>query len=133
MEKHPIGDMMEATMQKIREMVDVNMIIGQPISASDGIMLIPVSKASFGFASGGSDFTTKSQKADQSNPFGGGAGASVKIEPVAFIVIKDGNVRIMQIAPPASGTVERIIDSAPEIIDKISETFSKGKNKTENI
>ena len=80
MEKnHPIGDLMSTTMQKIREMVDVNTIIGTPIRTDDGITLIPVSKLSFGFASGGSDFMTKNQKPEADNAFGGGSGAGVNI------------------------------------------------------
>lgn len=85
MEKnHPIGDLMSTTMQKIREMVDVNTIIGTPIRTDDGITLIPVSKLSFGFASGGSDFVTKNQKPEADNAFGGGGGAGVNISPWPF-------------------------------------------------
>ena len=132
MEKHPIGDLMETTMQKIREMVDVNTIIGNSITTPDGITLIPVSRVSFGFASGGSDFQSKNQQAGQANPFGGGGGAGVKIHPVAFIVIKDGNVKLLNIAPPATTTVDRVVELAPEIVDKIADLFKKDKDKTES-
>lgn len=127
MEKHPIGELMDSTLQKIREMVDVNTIVGQPITTVDGITIIPVSKVSFGFASGGSDFQGKNQAAGQNNNFGGGSGAGVNIAPVAFLVVKDGTVRIMNIAPPASTTVDRLVETAPELIDKISEMVKKGK------
>ena len=123
MDKHPIGDLMTNTMQKIREMVDVNTIIGQPINAGEGLTLIPISKVSFGFASGGSDFPAK-QPAQQ-NGFGGGSGAGVKIVPVAFIVVKDGDVKILNVAPPATTTVDRLVESIPDIIDKVSEMFKK--------
>lgn len=129
MDKHPIGDLMETTMQKIREMVDVNTIIGDSIITPDGITLIPVSKVSFGFASGGSDFQTKNQQAGQANPFGGGGGAGVKINPVAFIVIKDGNVKVLNIAPPAVTTVDRVVEMAPDIVDKVVELIKKEKSK----
>ena len=125
MEKHPIGDLMETTMQKIREMVDVNTIVGSPIVTADGITLIPISKVSFGFASGGSDFQTKHQQANQNNSFGGGSGAGVNIVPVAFIVIKDGNVKLLNITPPASSTVDRIIEMVPEVIDKVNDMIKK--------
>ena len=124
MDKHPIGELMETTMEKIREMVDVNTIIGQPINTADGITLIPISKVSFGFASGGSDFQSKQPA--QKNPFGGGSGAGVKIDPVAFLVIKDGYVRMLNITP-ANTTVDRIIDTAPEIVDKVSDMLKKNK------
>ena len=129
MDKHPIGDLMETTMEKIRQMVDVNTIVGQPIVTADGITLIPVSKVSFGFASGGSDFQTKQQQAGADNAFSGGSGAGVKITPVSFIVIKNGDVRILHIAPPADSAVDRIIENAPEIVDKISALISKKKNE----
>lgn len=125
MDKHPVGDLMETTMQKIREMVDVNTIVGSPIVTADGITLIPVSKVSFGFASGGSDFQTKHQQPSQSNAFGGGSGAGVTIAPVAFLVVKDGSIKLLNVAPPASTTVDRIIEIVPEVIDKINELMNK--------
>jgi sporulation protein YtfJ len=131
MDKHPIGDLMETTMQKIREMVDVNTIVGNPITTEDGMTLIPVSKVTFGFASGGSDFHGKNVQPGQANTFGGGAGAGVNIIPVAFLVVKGENVRLLNIAPPATTTVDRVIETAPEIIDKVSELFKKGKKDGE--
>ena len=125
MDKHPIGELMETTMQKIREMVDVNTVIGQPIGPVDGITLIPVSKVSFGFASGGSDFQSKQQSTNAN--FGGGSGAGVKITPVAFVIVKDGAVRIMNVDPPAATTVDRIVEMAPDLIDKVSDLVKKEK------
>jgi sporulation protein YtfJ len=129
MDNYQLSDLMEKTMGKIREMVDVNTIIGEPITAADGTTLIPVSKVSFGFASGGSEFPTKAQNDPKGLPFGGGSGAGVKITPVAFLVIKDGNVRILNVMPPASTTIDRAIERAPEVIDKISGLFQKDKEE----
>ncbi len=129
MEKHPIGDLMEVTMQKIREMVDVNTVIGQPITTPDGITMIPVSKVSFGFGCGGGDYVSKSQAPGSTNPFTGGSGAGINIMPVAFLVIKDGNIKLVNIAPPANTTVDRVIELVPEVIDKVQEFINKDKDK----
>ncbi len=120
MDKHPISDLMETTMQKIREMVDVNTIVGQPIQTADGITLLPVSKVSFGFASGGSDFQTKHQQPAQNNAFGGGSGAGVNIVPVAFLIVKGDTVKLLPVAPPANTTVDRVVELVPEMFDKVT-------------
>ena len=125
MEKRPISDLMETTMQKVREMIDANTIVGEPITTVDGITLIPVSKLSFGFAGGGSDF---SKKQEAPNGFGGGIGAGVKIDPVAFIVIKGDNVRLLHVTPPAESTVDRIIETVPVMFDKVTGFISKDKD-----
>lgn len=133
MEKHPIGELMETTMSKIREMVDVNTIVGTPIKTDDGITLIPVSKVSFGFASGGSDFQTKNSQAGKSN-FGGGSGAGVNISPVAFLVVKDGNVKMISAQPGTPSGIEKVVDAMPEIIDKVKEIIPQKKDEeVENI
>lgn len=124
---HPINDLMSTTMQKIREMVDVNTIVGQPISTADGITLIPVSKLSFGFASGGSDFVSKNHKPGESNTFGGGSGAGVNISPVAFLIVKGDSVRILPVDPPAATTVDRVIEMVPEVMDKVTGFLEKKK------
>jgi len=128
MEKRPISDLMETTMQKVREMIDANTIVGQPITTADGITLIPVSKVSFGLAGGGSDFDMKQ---DSKSGFGGGIGSGVKVEPVAFIVAKNDNVRLLHVTPPASNTVDRIIDTVPDILDMVSNFTSKDKEQVE--
>ena len=130
MEKHAIGDLMEKTMSKIREMVDVNTIVGSPITTVDGITLIPVSKVSFGFAAGGSDFQTKNGKDKDGAPdaFGGGSGAGVKIEPVSFLVIRDGNVRMISANAGEQNSGEKLIDAMPDIIDKVKEVLPKKKD-----
>ena len=128
-EKHAIGELMENTMSKIRELVDVNTIVGAPITTSDGITLIPVSKVSFGFAAGGSDFQTKNGKDGKPDPFGGGSGAGVKIEPVSFLVIRDGNVRILSANADAQNSVEKLIYSVPDILEKVKEILPKKKDE----
>ena len=124
---HPIHDLMATTMQKIREMVDVNTIVGQPITTPEGITLIPVSKLSFGFASGGSDFVSKNQKPGDTNTFGGGSGAGVNISPVAFLIVKDGSVRLLPVDPPAATTVDRVIEMVPDVVDKVTDFLEKKK------
>ena len=115
--------MLEGTIQKIKEMVDVNSVIGQPITTPDGVTIIPVSKTSIGLGGGGSDFV--SSKAPNQNPFGGGVGAGVKVVPVCFLVVKDGNVRILTIAEPANTTADRIVEMVPETLDRITALFEK--------
>ena len=122
MEKHPIGEMMEITMTKIKEMVDVNTVVGTPITTPDGITLIPVSKVSFGFGSGGSDFPVK-----EKSGFGGGNGAGIKIEPIGFLTIKEGNVRMVNITPPADTTIDRAIELIPDVIDRVEAFIEKRK------
>jgi len=117
---------METTMQKVREMIDANTIVGEPISTADGVTLIPVSKLSFGFAGGGTDGRKKQEMPDA---FGGGIGAGVNIVPIAFLVVKGDNVKLLHISPPSATTLDRIIDTAPEIVDKIIDLVSKGKDE----
>jgi len=124
MDKHPIGDFMETTMQKLREMIDVNTIIGNPVTTTDGITIIPVSKTSFGFATGGADMA---KQPDKSGNLGYGGGAGVTISPVAFLVVKDGSVKLINVAPPAVTTVDRMVEMVPEVMDKIAEFRNKDK------
>ena len=127
MDRHPIGDIMEVTMQKIREMVDVNTIVGDAITTADGVTLIPVSKVSFGFTSGGTDFHGKNQPQNANNSFGGGVGAGVHITPVAFVVVKGDSVKMLNVAPPPSSTIDRIIETVPDIIDKVTDIVNERK------
>ena len=117
--KRPLRDVMNSTMEKVREMVDANNIVGAPITTPDGVTLIPISRVSFGFGSGGGTYGQTSER------FGGGGGAGVKIDPVAFLVIKDGTTRVMPVAVPPVSTVDRIVDMAPDIVDKIGKFFDK--------
>ena len=115
-------------MEKIRTMVDANTLIGTPIQAGD-VTLIPVSRLSFGMASGGSDFVTKSQKPEQDNNFGGGSGASARLEPVAFLIIRGDSVRLLPVAPRPVTTVDRVMDAVPEVVDKVTEFVEKQQEK----
>ena len=109
-----LPNMLESTIAKMREMVDVNSVIGEPITTPDGVTIIPVSKVSVGFAGGGSDYT-KNQEA-----FGGGAGGGVKVTPICFLIVKDGAVRMMPVAAPANTTADRIVEVVPDVLDKIA-------------
>lgn len=115
---HPLPDMMGSTLTKIKDMVDVNSIIGDPITTPEGVMLIPVSKVKTGFGGGGSDFA--SAAANKNNNFGGGYGGGVTITPVAFLVVKGESVRLLPVAEPASNSMERLIEMLPELIDQLS-------------
>lgn len=114
-----LPNMLENTIAKIREMVDVNSVIGEPIVTADGITIIPVSRVSVGFGGGGSDFAVKNMNHNE-NPFGGGVGAGVKVTPIAFLVIKEGSVRMIPVAAPASTTVDRVVEMIPDTLDKIA-------------
>ena len=122
--KHPLNDMMRSAMEKVREMVDTNTIVGQPITTPDGVTLIPISKVSFGFGSGGGDYGKTAKE-----NFGGGAAAGVKIDPVAFLVIKDGATRVLPVAVPPVNTVDRIVEMTPDILDKVEKFFDKKQEK----
>ncbi|HIX34588.1 sporulation protein YtfJ [Gemmiger sp. An120] len=124
MAEHPIQGLMGVTMEKIREMVDADTIVGAPINAAEGVTILPISKVTFGFASGGSDIGSKTNK----DLFGGGGGAGVSISPIAFLVIQNGNVRTIQLADHAS-TVDRALNMVPELVDKLSELLKKDKEE----
>ena len=112
-----LPNMLESTIQKIREMVDVNSVIGQPITTPDGVTIIPVSKVSVGFGGGGSDFVNNK---GGENPFGGGVGGGVNVTPICFLIVSEGNVRMMPVAAPASTTADRIVEMVPDTIDKLT-------------
>ena len=119
-----LTELMEASMSKIRDMVDSNTIIGEPIQTPDGVTLIPVSRLSFGFGCGGGDYG----KTDTAH-FGGGAGAGVKVDPVAFLVVKDGLTRVMPVAIPAAATVDRVLDLVPEVLDRVQNFVDKKREE----
>lgn len=114
-----LPNMLESTIAKIREMVDVNSVVGEPITTPDGVTIIPVSKISVGFGGGGSDFVSKHVNHHE-NPFGGGVGAGVKVSPVAFLIVKEGNVRMLPVAAPANTTADRLVEMVPDTLDKIA-------------
>lgn len=124
-----IPNMLENTIAKIREMVDVNSVIGTPITTADGVTIIPVSKVSAGFGGGGSDYVSKNAN-KQENPFGGGAGGGVSVTPIAFLIIKEGNVRMMPVAAPANTTADRLVEMIPDTLDKVSSFIDSHTKKT---
>ena len=142
MNEHPIEGLMLTAMNSIRDMVDVNTIIGEPIETSNNVVIIPISKVSFGFAAGGSEFKgetvdeyTKKDKEEEIQyrlPFGGGSGAGVSINPVAFLVVQEGGVKLLPV--DHSSAVDKLIDYVPDLIEKVTSMFQKQlKDKTEQI
>ena len=125
-----LPNMLENTIAKIREMVDVNSVIGTPITTPDGVTIIPVSKVSVGVGGGGSDFVSKNAN-HQENPFGGGAGGGVKVSPIAFLVVKEGSVRVLPIPVPANTTADRIVEQVPDVLEKISAFIESRMEKKE--
>ena len=124
--EHPIGNLMNTTMEKIKEMIDVNTIIGDPITSPDGTLIIPVSKVSYGFASGGSDLPTKKENKDC---FGGGSGAGVTIQPVAFITVYQGDVRLVSV-DREEGTADKLVNMIPDVLKKVKGVFKKDKSES---
>ena len=126
-----LPNMLDKTIEKIREMVSVNSVIGDPITTPDGVTIIPVSKVSVGVGGGGSDFVSKHENKGDT-PFGGGAGGGVKVTPVAFLVVKEGNVRVLPIPAPANSTADRIVEQVPDVLERISDFIeSKTEKKAE--
>jgi sporulation protein YtfJ len=138
MNEHPIEGLMTTAMDSIRNMIDVNTIIGEPIETINNVIIIPVSKVGFGFAAGGSEFKgeaineyNKKEKEEQIQyklPFGGGSGAGVSINPVAFIVIQENNVRLLPIEHCSS--IDRLLDYIPDFMDKIGNSLNKSSKQT---
>lgn len=126
---HPISDLMATTMEKIRSMMDANTVVGNPIEVG-GVTVLPICRISIGYGSGGSDFAQKNQKPERANAFGGGAGMGVSITPVSFLVVKDGNVRVVSVDAPATTAVERVIDMVPEVVNKVGDVVGKKKKET---
>lgn len=122
-----LDEMLATSMGKIREMVDSNTIIGNPITTPDGVTLIPVSRLSFGFGCGGSDYG----KQPENKNFAGGTSAGVKVEPVAFLVVKDGVTRVMPVALPAVTTVDRVLDLVPEVMDRVENFIDRKKESSD--
>lgn len=124
MSQHPINELLGNAMGNLKSLIDANTIIGEPIAAADGVTIIPVSKVSFGFASGGSDLPTTQPK----EVFGGGSGGGVTIQPIAFLVISGGDVKILHVYT-SNNTADRIVNTVPEVIDKIAAMLPKKEGK----
>ena len=123
--KNAISAMMEASMGKIREMVDSNTVVGEPIVTADGVTLIPVSRLSFGFGCGGGDYGKQPDK------LGAGAAAGVRVEPMAFLVVKDGVTRMLLVGTPAITTVDRIVEMVPQVMDRVEGFIDKKREKAD--
>ena len=133
MSEHPIEGLMLTAMNSIQDMVDVNTIIGEPIETSNNIVIIPISKVSFGFAAGGSEFRgetineySKKEKEEEIQyrlPFGGGSGAGVTINPIAFLVIQPNNVKLMPVAH--SSSLDKLLDYVPDLIEKTNNIMNR--------
>ena len=124
MDNNPIGALMQNTMESVKNILKVDTVVGDPIYTPDGITLVPISKISVGFG-GGVEFTAK--KSGEDRPYGGGNATAVKIDPIGFLVIKDGTVRMVNVTPPASNTVDRIIDLVPQVMDRVDAFIEKQK------
>lgn len=126
MSEHPIGDMMAGAMDRIHAMVDSNTVVGEPIVTPDGVTLIPVSRVSFGFASGGND------KAAAKPGVWAGCGAGVKVEPIGFLKLQADSARMIAIQMPAFSTLDRVIDMVPDVLDRVEGYAEKLGRKHEN-
>ena len=110
---------MLSTIRNIKNLVEVNNIVGEPITTPDGITMVPISKVSFGFGGAGGDAQGGKEN------FGGGSAAGVKIEPIGFLVVKEGSVRLINVMPPAKNSVERVLDLVPQVMDKVEQITEK--------
>ena len=117
----PMAEFLKQSIAKIKEMVDANTVVGDPVTTPDGVTLVPVSRVSVGFAGGGGDLVK------QRDGCVGGSGAGIKIDPIGFLVVKDGVVRMLNIQPPAITTLDRVIDLVPQLLDR-AEAFIDKKN-----
>lgn len=124
MAEHPIQGLMDTAMSNIKSMVDVNTIVGDPVTTPDGTVIIPISTVSFGFGAGGSQFAAKQDAVTPQNPmFGGGCGGGANVKPIAFLVVGGGNIKLLPITDKST-PVDKIIDLVPEVVDKVNSTFT---------
>lgn len=131
--EHPIENLMKSTMENIRDMVDVNTIIGDAVETRDGTYIIPISKVSFGFASGGSEFDSQNKVSSDFQvdyPFGGGSGAGVSVKPVAFLVVRENSVRLLPVEQDT--TYDRIVDTVPQVFEMFKDLCGKAMQKKHN-
>lgn len=128
---NPINNMMDASLESIRKTADANTVIGDPIVTADGTTVIPISRIKIGFAGGGSEFSGK--HAGESKPYGAGTGASISVTPVAFLIFREGNCRVLPIPEPASNSVDRLIEQIPDAVDKIAAMWNERKGSAESV
>lgn len=118
MDNHPIENLMKSTMENIKNMIDVDTVIGNPVTAADGTTIIPISKVSFGFASGGSEFRTSNPDANSRHPFGGGSGAGISLKPLGFLVVTGSTIRFLSVTE--FNPYDRLLDAIPQAVDIIN-------------
>ncbi|RFU66204.1 GerW family sporulation protein [Bacillus sp. V59.32b] len=131
MSDHPIQGLMSAAMENLKEMVDVNTIIGDPVETPDGSVILTVSKVGFGFAAGGSEFTLANGGAQSKQPFGGGSGGGVSITPIAFLIVGSQGVKMLHL-DQGTHLLEKMLDTAPSLVDKIQGMLSKKGNQNQS-
>lgn len=133
MAEHPIESLMRTTMDSLKDMIDVNTIVGEAVNASDGSTIIPISKVCIGFASGGAEFNKAKDNSGEEGggggdfPFGGGSGAGLSLQPVAFLVVKNETIKLLPLNQDTS--IERIISNIPEYVKDIKKLFSKNESE----
>ncbi|GAA0380331.1 GerW family sporulation protein [Bacillus horti] len=141
MAEHPIQGLMKTAMENLKEMVDVNTIVGDPVETPDGSVILPVSKVGFGFAAGGSEFVIEGDSSSTLNqngssnqdlPFGGGSGGGVSITPVAFLIVNSTGIKMVHI-DGQTHLYERVLDSAPHLFEKIQGMLKKDKRGNEPL
>lgn len=133
MESHPIESLMKSTLENLKDMIDVNTVVGDPIKSHDGTTIIPISKVSLGFASGGSEFyPIKSKDSYEDYPFGGGSGSGISVKPVAFLIIKDDLVRLLPVDQTNINIFDRILDQIPQLIDMFKKSTKTDKYHKDN-
>lgn len=133
-QQHPIENLMMTAMTSLESMVDVNTIVGDSVTSADGTLIIPVSKVCFGFAAGGSEFNTNKLNKFSENanlPFGGGSGAGVHISPMAFLIVKDGNTKLLTMN--GVSPIEKLVDIVPDVVNRASELLQKNMEKPKEV
>ncbi|HAL63793.1 MAG TPA: sporulation protein YtfJ [Clostridiales bacterium] len=129
MSEHPIQGLMDTAMSNIKSMVDVNTIVGDPVTTPDGTVIIPISTVSFGFGAGGTQFAAKNDSIAPTEPmFGGGCGGGANVKPIAFLVVGGGNIKLLPISDKVT-PVDKIIDVVPDVVDKVNGAFSGAIDK----
>jgi sporulation protein YtfJ len=126
-QSHPIEGLMQTAMQSIKEMVDVNTVVGDAVETNDGTVIIPISQVACGFAAGGGEYELLASSKNPELPFAGGSGAGVSVKPVGFLVVKMNDIRLMTVS--GNPLAERIVDIAPQLMDKLENLFKKETNK----
>lgn len=129
MDNHPIDNLLKNTMESLKDMIDVNTIVGDAVESKDGSLIIPISKVSFGFVSGGSEFNNcNADISDLKFPFGGGSGAGITVKPVAFLVTKGDSIKLLSL--DHQNTYDKLVDSIPQVMDYIKELISSKSSKS---